>query len=195
MGVCKKSDHPSLQSSPFPSPFFRVKKRLPASHLLLRVSLVGVTPVWPWGHVFVPLSGLNNGETAAYRLRACKHGDPAVPLAPLLNPRARRAHAQAQAGVPQVQVRPKAEPKRWSRFSPKNGLGKGGTGGGGRSAGGLGNSPLRKMCTLSNLRIQHGDVEVAPDALHNLRQASRIATPLCKNNRRAPCVQETRRHQ
>ncbi len=35
-------------------------------------------------------------------------------------------------------------------FFPKNDLGKGSGGGSGRSAGGLGNSPHRKMCTLSN---------------------------------------------
>ncbi len=32
---------------------------------------------------------------------------------------ARRAHAQAPDGAPQVQVREKTKPKRWSRFSQK----------------------------------------------------------------------------
>ncbi len=51
---------------------------------------------------------------------------------------------------PRVQARQKAKLKRWSRFSPKNSLGKGGVGGGKHSAEGLEHSPRRKMSTHSN---------------------------------------------
>ncbi len=75
-------------------------------------------PVWPRA-CFRPVFGLNNREMAASRLRACKHGAPAVPLASLLRPQGETGTRQAQTRSAVGQVREKAKPKHRSRFFPK----------------------------------------------------------------------------